>query len=325
MGLLPKEKGWALVHQLLIDLLIFIEPHLRSADMTDAIKHLYNGILRVLLVLVHDFPSFLSAYHLSFCNVIPENCIQLRNLILSASPKGMVMPDPFTPNLKIDHLPDITRSPALKSNVVGPILSIRSDLDNYLNTRQPSDFLEGLLPRLLKEDSKEVDIPRVNSLVLYVGIQAINRLQNGFQHLQIAQTPEMEVLQKLMDFDERGRYVSLNAIANQLRYPSSHSHYFSCVMLFLFSETSNEGVKEQLTRVLLERLISHRPHPWALIITFVELLKNQRYQFWSHSFTRCATEIEKVFESVARSCVSPSSQAQNQRMMTTVGGNGNDH
>ena len=138
------------------------------------------------------------------------------------------------------------------------------------------------------------------------------------------QTPEMEVFQMLMEFEDRGRYIALNAIANQLRYPSTHSHYFSCVMLFLFSETEDEGVKEQVTRVLLERLISHRPHPWALIITFVELLKNQRYQFWSYSFTRCATEIEKVFESVARSCMSPSSQPQNHRMMTAVGGGSED-
>jgi len=322
--ILPNDKGWALAHQLLIDLFIFLEPHLRSADMNDAVKHLYNGTLRFLLVLVHDFPNFLAGYHLSFCNVLPENCVQLRNLILSASPKEMVMPDPFTPNLKIDHLPEIGRSPSIKSNVVGPILSLQADLDNYLKSRQPSTFLQSLLPRLLKDGSNEIDIPRVSSLVLYVGMQAITRLQSGFQHLQIAQTPEMEVFQMLMEFEDRGRYIALNAIANQLRYPSTHSHYFSCVMLFLFSETEDEGVKEQVTRVLLERLISHRPHPWALIITFVELLKNQRYQFWSYSFTRCATEIEKVFESVARSCMSPSSQPQNHRMMTAVGGGSED-
>jgi CCR4-NOT transcription complex subunit 1 len=79
-------------------------------------------------------------------------------------------------------------------------------------------------------------------------------------------------------------------------------------MLFLFSEGKDEGVREQVTRVLLERLIVHRPHPWGLVVTFIELIKNQRYQFWSHPFTRCATEIEKVFEGVARSCLTPSVQ-----------------
>ena len=53
--------------------------------------------------------------------------------------------------------------------------------------------------------------------------------------------------------------------------------------------------------------ISHSMQQWGLLITFIELIKNQRYQFWKHEFTRCATEIEKVFESVARSCMSPAS------------------
>lgn len=53
---------------------------------------------------------------------------------------------------------------------------------------------------------------------------------------------------------------------------------------------------EQMTRVLLERLIVHRPHPWGLLITFIELIKNPRYDFWRQPFTRCAPEIEKLFE-----------------------------
>jgi len=302
------QKGWGLAHQLLIDLFLFLEPHLRKMELTNSIWHLYKGTLRVILVLLHDFPAFLSGYHLSFCNVIPENCVQLRNLILSAFSRGMVLPDPFTPNLKIDLLPEISKSPVVLSNIVGPLSSIRESLDSYLKNRQPVDFVQTLLPRLLKNGSKEVDSPRVNSLVLYIGMHAIAKMQSSQVSQSLAHTAEMEIMQKLMDFNDRGRYISLNAIANQLRYPSSHTHYFSQVMLFLFSEAKDEGVREQVTRVLLERLIVHKPHPWGLLITFIELIKNQRYQFWSHPFIRCATEIEKVFESVARSCMTPGTQ-----------------
>lgn len=56
----------------------------------------------MLLVLLHDFPEFLCDYHYGFCDVIPPNCIQLRNLILSAFPRNMRLPDPFTPNLKVN-------------------------------------------------------------------------------------------------------------------------------------------------------------------------------------------------------------------------------
>ena len=111
----------------------------------------------------------------------------------------------------------------------------------------------------------EIDDPRVISIVLYVGIQAIARLHNCQIPHTLAHTPEMEILQNLMDFDDRGRYISLNAIANQIRYPSSHTLYYSCVMLSFVREAKDEGVKEQVKRVLLERLIVHRPHPVSLI------------------------------------------------------------
>lgn len=62
-------------------------------------------------------------------------------------------------------------------------------------------------------------------------------------------------------------------------------------------------MQEQITRVLVERLIVHRPHPWGLLITFIELIKNPRYHFWAKPFIRAAPEIEKLFESVSRSCM----------------------
>ena len=46
-------------------------------------------------------------------------------------------------------------------------------------------------------------------------------------------------------------------------------------------------------RVLLERLIVNRPHPWGLLVTFIELIKNPQFKFWTHQFVHCAPEIEK--------------------------------
>jgi hypothetical protein len=82
------------------------------------------------------------------------------------------------------------------------------------------------------------------------------------------------------------------------------------------------------SRVLLERLIVHRPHPWGLLITFIELIKNPRYTFWQQPFTRCAPEIERLFDSVARSCMpapvaqgAPSAQgAQAPKVVNAPGG-----
>jgi len=313
----PGQKAWHIAHNLMIDQLLFLEPYLRRVELSQPIKKLYEGTLRVLLVLLNDFPSFFAGYHLSFCNVIPDTCVQLRNIVLSATPKSMTPPDPFTPNLKIDLLPETSQSPTVLSNVFGPIESMRDQLDAYLKDGQRRSFLSGLLPMLYKEGTTEVDVARVNSLVIYVGAHALARLQSA--QISLSRTPDIELFQTLMELDDRGRYTCLNAIANQLRFPSSHTHYFSCVVLYIFSESKNAGVKEQIARVLLERVIVNRPHPWGLLITFIELIKNQRYGFWNQPFIRCAAEIEKLFDSVARSCLPPGAPRS-----ALVGGGGDD-
>jgi len=81
----------------------------------------HQGTLRVLLVLLHDFPEFLCDYHYAFCDVIPPNCIQMRNLVLSAFPRNMRLPDPFTPNLKVDMLSDIAHPPRIMTDFASMI------------------------------------------------------------------------------------------------------------------------------------------------------------------------------------------------------------
>ena len=89
----------------------------------------------MLLVLLHDFPEFLCDYHYGFCDVIPPNCIQMRNIILSAFPHNMRLPDPFTPNLKVDMLPKISIAPRMVTNFAGLIKhSFKKDLDSFLKT-----------------------------------------------------------------------------------------------------------------------------------------------------------------------------------------------
>jgi len=307
----PQQKGWVLYHQLLIDLFQFLAPFLRNVELAKQTYLLYKGTLRVLLVLLHDFPEFLCDYHFSFCDVIPPNCIQMRNLILSAFPRNMRLPDPFTPNLKVDLLNDIAHPPRILTNFTQAIqpATFKRDLDSYLKTRAPVTFLSELRSHLqnVSEPGTRYNVPLMNALVFYVGTQAIAYIQSksGAPSIStITHSSHMDIFQNLaVDLDTEGRYLYLNAIANQLRFPNSHTHYFSCTLLYLFAEANSEAIQEQITRVLLERLIVNRPHPWGLLITFIELIKNHNYNFWKHDFVHCAPEIEKLFESVARSCM----------------------
>lgn len=64
----------------------------------------------------------------------------------------------------------------------------------------------------------------------------------------IVHCAHMDIFQNLaVDLDTEGRYLFLNAIANQLRYPNSHTHYFSCAVLYLFVEANSEAIQVSLT------------------------------------------------------------------------------
>uniref|UniRef100_A0A0A9GNR2 BED-type domain-containing protein n=1 Tax=Arundo donax TaxID=35708 RepID=A0A0A9GNR2_ARUDO len=243
-----SQKGWPFFQRLLVDLFKFMEPYLRNAELPDPVNLLYKGTMRVLLVLLHDFPEFLYDYHFSFCDVI-----------LSAFPRNMRLPHPSTPNLKIDLLAEISIAPRIMSDVDGALKSkqMKTEIDEYLKRPEGSSFLSDLKQKLLLPQNEEIvagtryNVPLINSLVLYVGMQAVQQLQHNKANAsasvqQINHTPPMdmfqietatEVFRNLMtSLDTEGRYLLLNAIANQLRYPNNHTHYFS--ILYLFAEAT---------------------------------------------------------------------------------------
>ncbi len=307
-----KQAGWSLLQRLLVLLLKFMEPFLRKAALSKPCKLLYEGTLRVFLVLFHDFPEFLSDYHFSFCNHIPNSCVQLRNLILSALPRTVAQPDPYL-NLRFKDIPECMQPPRVATNVAEALIArggtFKTDLDSFLASRNPSGFLAQVHEYTLLVSAQDVAFTGsryntvfLNALVLYSGQQAFSITDPAGSSLFLNACVTI-YQQLLIDMDNEGRYLLLNAIANQLRYPSSHTAGFSNIMLTLFADTADVNIRELITRVLFERLVVYRPHPWGLLITFIQLIKSDRYQFWNHKFTKCAPEIEKLFESVAQSII----------------------
>lgn len=307
----PPHQAWTVFEKILLELFKFLEPHLRHAQLSDAMRRLYKGSLRVLLVLLHDFPEFLCEHHFALCDVLPPACVQMRNLILSAFPRTMRLLDPFTPHLKVDLLPEIAHPPRLSGNFAAALTAahggaLKQLVDRHLQSRMPASWTQQIGPQLLLASTDayaagtRYNVPLINSLVLYLGAQMASQSQGKPPLLH---TPAMDIFQFLVfDLDPEGRYFAINAIANQLRYPNNHTHYFSCVLLVLFAEAPQEVVQEQITRVLLERVIVNRPHPWGLLITFIELIKNPQYRFWSKRFVTSAPEFKRLFESVLNLC-----------------------
>lgn len=95
----------------------------------------------------------------------------------------------------------------------------------------------------------------------------------------------------------------LSSMANHLRDPNSHTGFFSLVLLNLFNQSAGHAaemdIRQQVTRVLLERLIVHRPHPWGVIITLLELIKSQKYEFWNLDFVKNSPEVGQWVRALA--------------------------
>jgi CCR4-NOT transcription complex subunit 1 len=47
------------------------------------------------------------------------------------------------------------------------------------------------------------------------------------------------------------------------------------------------------SRVLLERLVANRPHPWGLLITFLELVRNPNLKLWSREFMSISPDVKR--------------------------------
>ena len=229
-----KGKGWGSFQRLLMGLFKYLEPYLRTAELHDSTKLLYKGTLRVLLVLLHDFPEFLCEYHITFCDAIPPSCIQLRNLILSAFPRNMQLPDPLCPGLKVDQLPEMSKPPAMVANYSSQLVNhsvLRSDLDEYLKSRAGGiTFLSDLPSRLLLTNVADVassggkyNVPLLNAVVLHTATYAISQGHGQTGKAPLEPTSSMDIFLKLSrDLDTEGRYLFLNSVANQLRCDLSY-------------------------------------------------------------------------------------------------------
>lgn len=174
-------QGWSAFHKLLLSLFKFLSPFLRDADLQHAARDLYRGALRILLVLLHDFPEFLSEYYFTLCDAIPPRCIQLRNIILSAFPSSILLPDPHLRDQTLESLPETGVIPPILSDFTSGLKNgdLRGHLDQYLLNRGSPSFLPTLKERLRLNpvadpgSAESYNLSLINALVMYIGVSSV--------------------------------------------------------------------------------------------------------------------------------------------------------
>jgi CCR4-NOT transcription complex subunit 1 len=305
------DERWDVYARLMETLLVFTGQLIKPTGETLMAQQFYRGVLRVLLVIHHDFPEFLVENHFRFCNSVPMHCTQLRNLIVSAYPATILeMPDPFTAGLKADRLEHDLQAPVIRADIA-QILSeagIKGAIDGLLKgSDMKNQDVDKVCQAVYYSEAKSAAfelIPTnanpalIHAITLYIGIATLGE---GSASVPIfdAESPATKAIERLVkDFHPEARFHFLSAIANQLRFPNTHTHFYSYTLLHLFGPPNDDSlaleIQETITRVLLERLLVHRPHPWGLIITLLEILKNPTYGFWELPFVKAAPEVRKL-------------------------------
>lgn len=342
------QQGWSSFHRLLVSLLRFLAPFLSKGEMSESIRTIYLGTIRTILVLLHDFPEFLTVYYYSLSDVIPSSCTQLHNLISSAFPLSTKLPDPLRVKAVAGNIPELLSvAPTLLSDFTAALqpAELRSHLERKLQQSVERGMPTGLSDKLFLPEGRQAiantryNVPLINSIVMFCGSVAMaqSKAQSGQPAFQ-ANYPSVNLLHSLVEeLDPEGSYLVLSAAATHLRYPNSHSNWFSSWLIHLFNadaggseskkqvkaKNGGEGdkaaglgerprqeaeyIKEQIVRVLLERLVAHRPHPFSVISTFVQLLKDEK--FFEHSFVTKSPEVQMLLKNMKNSLTVASSAA----------------
>lgn len=302
--LLPRllknhSHGWSILLKFLVEFLEFAGPLLQEVDANEATRLLYRGLIRCFLVILHDCCDFLVCFGRLLATFLPFSATQLRNIMLAAVPSSLSnLPDPLSSSVP-NSFPKDEISGSLtelaSSGVPGEIrqqlsaggCSLSALVANYCTADTSQDLFVGrIIFHLEAQEASRIDNSEALSdsmrkSSLYAIIEST--MAEGNAHLT---------------------YTLISAIVDGLTYPcvmTAFSHHM-LLMLFLSSSVT---VREIITRVLLERLIVHRPHPWGLMVTLIELVRNERYRFWDFPYTRVTPEIERVFEAISKSCLVP--------------------
>ncbi|PVU95448.1 hypothetical protein BB559_002733 [Furculomyces boomerangus] len=269
--LLENRSTWRLVEALLAKQLESLEPFIGRGVVTESLCLLYRGTIRMILVILHDYPSFLADHAFALCNVVPLTCVQTHNLLLSAFPSGMVLPEPLMPNLKVDQLESSSVVPSVGSDYKPALrkAGILSKVDKFINDGEDStivnELIEKLLEfpstasdlevRILRLDGKfKFDVKVINFLVLHLIISAAGAtFPDKSENIDYSDIPQSKrdnvnalILLLLDNMDFEGRFLLLASLANHLRYPSTHTSFVRELIFSLFLDQNRNSLEETL-------------------------------------------------------------------------------
>ena len=314
---IPEDAGWKAYAPIMGELMSYLGELLKSPITTDISDVIYHGTLKLLLVLQHDYPEFLAAHHAQLLSNIPSHCTYLYNMILTANPaKFSKLPDPFQPGLKVDRLPEIRQSQQsqIESETTLRQSGLFDILDQALQSGPGEDVVAAIAHEIQIKRRQDtgfcfvpinVDVKLIEAVVAQIGSHSIAKANDTEGPNFVSNSPAAVLLSMLArELRPEARYYLLNSIVNQIRFPNNETHFFSQALLEIWGRDLNDpeetDIRQQITRILLERLLTSWPQPWGLNLVCVELIKNEAYNFFEAPFIKSAPEVSSHYDNFSR-------------------------
>jgi CCR4-NOT transcription complex subunit 1 len=316
---MADEAGWSMYKELVRIMLVFATDQFKQERINLVSTELHRGVLAVLLMVHHDFPDFICENHQFFCDAIPDLCPQVRNVILSAMPRGSgSWPDPTTIGLKVERIEGSKKAPVLAVDLPAETsrLGLKSAVDAALGNSATEKALNEACERICECVSRPreertdylyqpvfMDFEALSTVVLYIATEALGslgRFDASSHHIIL-----FEKMAKTLG--PEGRYYLFGSFFDQLRYPNTHSIFFCYLILHLFGadsgdEASNAYTREQIATILMKRLGCTGPHPYFPFVLFFELQGNPKYHFWDLPFLNATPEAKVTMSQILKNC-----------------------
>ncbi|OLN96011.1 General negative regulator of transcription subunit 1 [Colletotrichum chlorophyti] len=314
-SLMNDRTGWAAYTKLLQLLLEHVGEQVKAIEPSSVAREIYRATLKLLVILQHDYAEYLAAHSYQLTTNVPPHCKQLLNAILTANPAAHPkMPDPLFPGLQVERIDDIHETAESFDHSIATLseLGLLEVLNHALQNGPSEDTLAHITRAIVEPQRTETgfgyvpvnaNLRLIEAVTLHAGNFAVEQsIHKGTDIFNPAASDVATLSLLVHELSPEARYYLITSIANQLRFPCPHTNYFSRVLLDIFGQDMNDPeeteIRQQITRVLWERLIGYWPQPWGLLVTVAELLKNDKYMFFDLPFVKSNPEVIERFHAI---------------------------
>ncbi|PTD05209.1 General negative regulator of transcription subunit 1 [Fusarium culmorum] len=309
---LPDGAGWTPFATLVCQLLDTLGDQLKVFEVSNIAKDIYRATFKLLIILHHDFPEFVAANHIRLCASIPPHCTQLINAVLAATPHQI--PRINDSNAK-DQADEIHVHPGLLHEATSVLQDrgLLNAIDQALQSGPTEDIVANITHAMAQDTRKtttyghvpvDANMAIIDAVNIYTGQHAAEKAaQAGTTVSVTGDEHEVTLLSMILhELSAEVRYYLLVSVVNQLRFPNAHTTFFRQALLHFFGKDFDDPeeneIRQEITRVLLERLVSFWPQPWGLLYTVIELMKNEKYMFFDLPFIKATPDVAEKFSRV---------------------------